>query len=114
MHKNIKKRGRAMPVSAAPQKQPSYVREMMQRLGIDPNAGVLPHLSLSYLTALHRCELCSDKQTCGAWLADKPTTVSLPPRFCPNGDIFFEMQVDQPGPHYGDRLARTATVAGEN
>jgi hypothetical protein len=101
-----------MANSATPQKQPSHLHAIMERLGIDPVAGVVPHGSLSYLTALHRCQVCSYKQACRAWLADRPATVSLPPRFCPNGDIFFEMQVDQPGPHYGDRLARMAIGAG--
>jgi Family of unknown function (DUF6455) len=97
-----------MACAAAPQRQPTLMREMMERLGIDPGAGVVPHGSLSYLTALHRCEQCSCKQLCHAWLAKQTAAVALPPSFCPNADILFEMQVDQPGPHYGDKSARMA------
>jgi hypothetical protein len=89
-----------------------YMREMMQRLGIDPGAGVDPHCSLSYMTALHRCQNCTQVEACCAWLESMPATTALPPRFCPNADIFFEMQVDQPGPHYGDKAARMAMGLG--
>jgi hypothetical protein len=85
---------------------------MMQRLGIDVGAVVLTQSSLSYLTALHRCPLCAHTQDCRAWLDAMSAAVSLPPRFCPNADIFFEMQVDQPGPHYGDKSARVAVRLG--
>jgi hypothetical protein len=70
---------------------------MMQRLGIDPGAGVVPHLSVSYIAAFHRCETCPCKQACRDWLDSMPASVVLAPRFCPNIDIFLELQVDQPG-----------------
>jgi len=90
---------------AATQNESLYISKMMERLGIDPGVGVVPHWSLSYLTALHRCENCTCKKTCRAWL-DDVVEASLPPRFCPNADIFFEIQMEQPGPHYGDRAVR--------
>jgi hypothetical protein len=98
--------------TANPQDNIQYMRQMMQRLGIDPGGGVDPHLSLSYMTALHRCQNCACVQACRVWLDRTPATVALPPRFCPNADIFFEMQVDQPGPHYGDKAARMAIGLG--
>lgn len=102
-----------MAFSARPhQRQPTPMREMMQRLGLDPGAGALPHWSLSYLTAQHRCEACVEKRACLAWLADAPPLAALPPHFCSNADIFFEMQMEEPGPHYGDRAARRLTRLG--
>lgn len=92
-----------MALTAKSPHHPNYLWEMMQRLGIDP--GVLPQWSLSCATALHRCQACTRCQECRIWLDDMAASV-VPPDFCPNGDIFFEMQMDQPGPHYGDRSVR--------
>jgi len=71
----------------------------MERLGIDPSGGVIPRLSLSYAAALHRCEACPSEQACRDWLDSLPAAVAFAPRFCPNVDIFFELQVDQSRPH---------------
>jgi hypothetical protein len=76
---------------------PSHVGRMMQRLGIEPGGGVVPHLSLSYIAAFRRCEVCPSKQACRDWLDSTPASALLAPRFCPNADIFFELQVDQHG-----------------
>jgi hypothetical protein len=35
-----------------------YVYEMMGRLGIDPAEGVVPRLSMAYMTAVRRCQAC--------------------------------------------------------
>ncbi len=78
------------------ERQPIYLFEMMERLGIDPGAGMVSPLSLSYVTAFHRCEACPSKQTCRDWLDRMPRSVAIAPSFCPNLDILFEMQVDQP------------------
>lgn len=95
-----------MATSVLPHKRPLFMREMMEHLGIDPAAHMAAQWSLSYMTALHRCQDCMHRQECRAWLDDMPAAVALPPRFCPNADIFFEMQVDQPGPHNGDLSGR--------
>jgi hypothetical protein len=76
---------------------PNHIVRMMQRLGIEPGGGVIPHLSLSYIAAFHRCEACPHKQSCREWLDSAPASVSLAPPFCPNADILFALQVDQPG-----------------
>ncbi len=76
-----------------------YMCEMMERLGIEPGGGVVPHLGLIYATALRRCEACPSKEACCDWLDGMPTSVAIAPRFCPNGDIFLELQVDQPRAH---------------
>ena len=57
-----------MGLVAQPERQSIFLGEMMERLGIDPAGGVVPRLSLTYLTAFHRCHSCPSKQTCRAWL----------------------------------------------
>jgi len=73
---------------------------MMERLGIEPGGGVAPHLGphlgLRYATALRHCETCLSKEVCRDWLTSAPASIALAPSFCPNADIFFELQVDQP------------------
>ncbi len=61
----------------------TYLREMMQRLGIDPASGVLPHFSLAYMTALHRCQGCSAKESCRHWLDSTPMSMQLRPAILP-------------------------------
>jgi len=91
-----------MATSGASHKQPAFMLEMMEHLGINPGTRISAQWSLSYMTALHRCRDCKQTRECRAWLDNTPAAVTLPPRFCSNADIFFEMQVDQPGPHTGD------------
>lgn len=85
---------------AAPEPKPTYLREMMERLGVDPAGGVVGHSGLTYLTALHRCQSCPSKQDCRAWLDSAPMSMAFAPRFCPNGDLLFELRHDQGG-HLG-------------
>jgi len=85
-----------MAAPAPRQHRPLYLREMMERLGIEPGGGIVPRFSLTYATALHRCETCRATQACRDWLDRLPAPASFAPRFCPNADIFFELQVDQP------------------
>jgi Family of unknown function (DUF6455) len=82
---------------AARKTEASYVLEMMRRLGLDPAEGVVPHFSLSYLTAMHRCAACVSKRACREWLKRTPGAVSVPPGFCPNADIFLALQFDHLG-----------------
>lgn len=81
--------------TASHTQQRVYLREMMVRLDIDPAGAILPQVSLSYFTALHRCETCPCKQACRDWLDQAPTAASAPPRFCPSADILFELQFDR-------------------
>ena len=85
-----------MAAPNAHERHPIYMCEMMQRLGIEPGGGVVPSLSLSYATALRCCEACPSKQVCRDWLDGMLASVAFAPRFCPNADIYFELQVDQP------------------
>ena len=85
-----------MAASIARKRRPIYICEMMERLSIEPGGGVISRLGLSYATAFHRCESCPSKQACRDWLDSMPASVVFTPRFCPNADIFFELQADQP------------------
>ncbi len=85
-----------MAVPAQNRRHPLYLIELMQRLGIDPGEGVIARLSLSYATAVHRCDACPAKQECRDWLDSAPQSVTFAPHFCPNNDILFELQVDRP------------------
>lgn len=78
--------------STATERQSTYISKMMEHLGIDPSAGVVPQLSLLYATALHRCESCPSTRACRDWLDSAPSSVSLAPPFCRIGDILSELQ----------------------
>ena len=84
-------------IATAPAREPSLIGEMMERLAIEPAGGVVPRQALRYLIAFNRCEACACKRACRDWLAGMPASVTLPPKFCPNADIFTELQLDQPG-----------------
>ena len=85
-----------MPATA-PESRTIYISAMMERLGIEPGGGIVPQLSLRYATALRRCQSCPSTRACREWLEQAPLRARLPPRFCPNSDILFELQFDQPG-----------------
>jgi hypothetical protein len=87
----------AMASPASRERQPPYLCEMIERPGIEPGGGVVPRLSLTYATALHRCEACRSKQACREWLDSMPASVVFAPGFCANADILFGLQADQPG-----------------
>ena len=83
-----------MPSPIADERQPTYILEMMQRLGIEPEGGAVARLGLSYAAAFQRCESCACKTACRAWIDKAPASPILAPRFCPNSDIFFELKFD--------------------
>jgi len=96
-----------MPFPKGSKRQPAYIYEMMQRLGIEPGESVIPRLSMAYLTAFNRCRACPAKEACREWLDSMPPSIVTAPNFCPNDDILFELRINQPGrtgvavDHYG-------------
>jgi hypothetical protein len=86
-----------MPTLKDSARQPTYLYEMMRRLGIEPGEGVVPRLSLTHMTAFHRCQACPTKEACREWLDCMPQSVATAPSFCPNNDILFELRINQPG-----------------
>lgn len=85
-----------MAVPSATERHLTYLDDMMDWLGVEPAGGVVPRWSLCYATALHRCQACPTKAACQEWLDSMPMSVSFAPRFCPNADILFELQVELP------------------
>lgn len=83
---------------AKTQKDEFYLPEMMKRLGIDPAVRVIAHSELTLLTAVHECRDCKSKSECRDWLDEAPISFAFAPGFCPNKDLLFELQFDQPGP----------------
>ncbi len=79
-----------MAAPIARERQPIYVCEMMERLGIEPAGGVAPHLGLRYATALRLCEACPRKEACRDWLD------SMPARGGDRREIGRKMQKAQP------------------
>jgi uncharacterized protein DUF6455 len=77
--------------TTAHRRESTLIFEMMECLGIEPAAGVLPHLGLKYLTAVRRCEDCVSKQACQNWLDNRKTAAVFAPRFCPNARTLFEL-----------------------
>jgi hypothetical protein len=107
----MKREGKATTgVLVQRERQPVFLGEMMQCLGIEPAGGVVPRLGLIYATAFHRCEACPSKQACRDWLDSMSKSVAFAPTFCPNADILFELQVNQPSLNricdYGGRHAQ--------
>jgi Family of unknown function (DUF6455) len=84
-----------MAASALREQHPVYVFEMMERLGIEPSGSITPRLSLTYATAIHRCEVCPHQETCRNWLDHAPPSIGFAPKFCPDTDLLFEIQFDQ-------------------
>ncbi len=89
------------PVVALRDRHPLYLCEMMERLAVEPGGVAEPLLGLAYATALHRCEACPSTQACRDWLDSMPAAVAFAPRFCPNAEILFELQAEQPRPATG-------------
>jgi hypothetical protein len=80
-----------MPSLKKSERQPTFIYEMMQRLGIEPGEVMLPRLGLVYMTAFHRCQSCQVKEACRKWLDSMPCSVANAPNFCPCEDILFEL-----------------------
>jgi len=85
-----------MTAPATSERHVTQICEMMQRLGIEPGGGVIPHLALSYATAFRRCKVCGTREACRSWLDRPSASNGLAPRFCPNADVFFELLLEAP------------------
>ena len=85
-----------MAAPAISERHITHICEMMQRLGIEPGGGVIPHLALSYATAFRRCKICGTREACRKWLDCRSASNGLAPRFCPNADIFLELRLEAP------------------
>lgn len=91
-------------------RQPTYLYEMMQHLGIEPGEGAVPYHGLAYIAAFHRCQACRNKEACRDWLNIIPRSIATAPSFCPNDDILFELRFDQSG-HPSVKVGQYAPIA---
>jgi hypothetical protein len=70
------------------------VYKMLERLGIELGAGVIPRYGLMYVSAIRNCRSCDAVPACAAWLGVAAST-SVAPDFCPSRDIFLELAYAQ-------------------
>jgi hypothetical protein len=66
------------------------VYKMLERLGIELGAGVIPRYGLMYVSAVRNCRSCDAASACAAWLGAASST-SVAPDFCSSRDIFLEL-----------------------
>jgi hypothetical protein len=66
------------------------VYKMLERLGIELGAGVIPRCGLMYVSAVRNCRNCGSVSARAEWLAAASSTCGAP-GFCPNRDIFLEL-----------------------
>jgi len=84
--------------------RPTNVYEMMERLGLESAAGVVPRLGLFYASAVRTCHQCERSDACHDWLKVASTTLHVPPKFCPNADLLSELVFDQPSAWRSNRV----------
>jgi Family of unknown function (DUF6455) len=70
------------------------VYKMLERLGIELGAGVIPRYGLMYVAAVWNCRSCGAVPACTAWLGAASSTC-VAPDFCPSRDIFLELAYAQ-------------------
>jgi Family of unknown function (DUF6455) len=83
-----------MPSSENSDLQELQVYKMMERLGIELGAGVIPRYGLMYVSAVRNCRNCGAVPACAEWRAAASSTC-VAPGFCPNRDIFLELAYAQ-------------------
>jgi hypothetical protein len=84
----------AMPSSENSDLRELEVYKMLERLGIELGAGVIPRYGLMYVSAVRNCRNCGSASACAEWLGAAAPTCDAP-GFCPNRDIFFELAYAQ-------------------
>ncbi len=86
-----------MAAPVAQKRQPIYMCEMMERLGIEPGGGMAarvgPEFTLWRFTVVKLA--CQKKPAASGSIVCRHRW-RFAPGFCPNADIFFELQIDQP------------------
>jgi Family of unknown function (DUF6455) len=84
----------AMPSSENSDLRELQVYKMMERLGIELGAGVIPRYGLMYISAVRNCRSCGAVPPCNEWLG-AASSPQIAPGFCPNRDIFLELAYAQ-------------------
>ena len=81
---------------ALPECHRTYICEMMECLGYRAGRRCRAASKLKLHDRVPPVRSLPSKQACRTWLDELPQLVTFAPRFCPNGDILFELQVNQP------------------
>jgi hypothetical protein len=86
----------AMPSSDKRDLGELEVYKMLERLGIELGAGVVPRYGLMYTSAVRTCRNCGSVRACTEWLGATSATDVAPvaPGFCPNADLLFELELN--------------------
>jgi hypothetical protein len=71
------------------------VYKMLERLGIELGAGVVPRYGLMYMAAVRTCRRCGSSRACAAWVGSQSASC-IAPDFCPNADIFTGLAMEGP------------------
>jgi len=71
------------------------VYKMLERLGLELGAGVVPRYGLMYMAAIRTCRTCGSARACAAWVGSD-AALCIAPDFCPNADIFTELVMEEP------------------
>jgi hypothetical protein len=79
------------------------VYKMLERLGLELGAGVVPRYGLMYMAAIRTCRTCGSARACAAWVGSD-AALCIAPDFCPNADIFTELVME------GPTVARSTTT----
>jgi uncharacterized protein DUF6455 len=69
------------------------VYKMLEHLGIELGAGVIPRYGLMYVSAVRACRTCGSARACAGWL-ETDTAACAAPDFCPNAEIFTELELE--------------------
>jgi hypothetical protein len=83
-----------MPSSENRDLQELQVYKMLERLGLELGAGVIPRYGLMYVSAARNCRSCGAAPACTEWLHAASST-AVAPGFCPNRDILLELAYAQ-------------------
>ena len=75
-----------MPSSEKKDLPELHVYKMLERLGIELGAGVIPRYGLMDISANRNCGSCGAASACIEWLGAAPSP-AVAPDFCPNHDL---------------------------
>ena len=70
------------------------VYKMLERLGIELGAGVIPRYGLMDISAVENCRSCGAASACTEWLGAASSS-AVAPDFCPNHDILLKVAYTQ-------------------
>lgn len=73
--------------------KPLHLTEMLENLGVDLGASVVPRVGNALVSVSDTCEKCGVLGACRAFLAEG-SEHECAPAFCPNADILAELMAE--------------------